>query len=146
MTIYFNRVKYKIDLPCCAKWQSASSMWRLIIDASLLAFCTIHGSAPSSISKDRLCLFPKTNKIRTFSTTPRFQQLETNVDCIHMSKWIIHSFLIWTLLQVQTAPSLYAQNEIIANKVVLTYSPYTNFLLEMSNKNCNLSFYRNIPC
>ena len=27
-------------------------MWRLIGDASLLAFCTIHCSAPSSIRKD----------------------------------------------------------------------------------------------
>jgi hypothetical protein len=27
-------------------------MWRLIGAASLLAFCTIHGSAPSSIRRD----------------------------------------------------------------------------------------------
>eukprot|EP00268_Persea_americana_P059256 TRINITY_DN724_c0_g1_i9.p1 TRINITY_DN724_c0_g1~~TRINITY_DN724_c0_g1_i9.p1 ORF type:complete len:137 (+),score=17.18 TRINITY_DN724_c0_g1_i9:515-925(+) len=37
---------------CCAKWQRASSICRLIVEASLFAFCTIQGSAPSSISKD----------------------------------------------------------------------------------------------
>lgn len=37
---------------CWAMWKSASSMWRLIAAASLLAFCTIHGSAPSSIKND----------------------------------------------------------------------------------------------
>uniref|UniRef100_A0A2P2PN07 Armadillo repeat-containing kinesin-like protein 2 n=1 Tax=Rhizophora mucronata TaxID=61149 RepID=A0A2P2PN07_RHIMU len=42
----------------CAKWQSASSMWRLIGAASLLEFCTIHGSAPSSIRKDLPPLIP----------------------------------------------------------------------------------------
>lgn len=45
--------------PCCAKWQSASSMWRLISDASLLAFCTIHGSAPSSIKRERPLFDPE---------------------------------------------------------------------------------------
>lgn len=51
-------VKVKQNLPCCAKWQSASSMWRLIGEASLLAFCTIHGSAPSSIKRDLPDLVP----------------------------------------------------------------------------------------
>jgi hypothetical protein len=46
------------NLPCCAKWQSASSIWRLIGDASLLAFCTIHGSTPSSIKRDLPFLVP----------------------------------------------------------------------------------------
>nr|GMD55627.1 hypothetical protein Iba_scaffold1404214CG0010 [Ipomoea batatas]GMD62394.1 hypothetical protein Iba_chr12bCG4980 [Ipomoea batatas] len=43
---------------CCARWQSASSTCRLISEASLLAFCTIHGSAPSSIRRDRPSFMP----------------------------------------------------------------------------------------
>lgn len=39
-------------LPCCARWQSANSIWRLIGEASLLAFCTIQGRAPSSMRRD----------------------------------------------------------------------------------------------
>ena len=54
----FRGFQRKVSLPCCAKWQSASSMCRLIGEASLLAFCTIHGSAPSSISSDLPFLVP----------------------------------------------------------------------------------------
>ena len=48
----FFSTEKKWHSPCCARWHRASSMWRLIGAASLLAFCTIHGSAPSSIRRD----------------------------------------------------------------------------------------------
>jgi len=50
--------------PCCAKWHSASSMWRLIGAASLLAFFTIQGSAPSSINNDLPTLFPENKRVK----------------------------------------------------------------------------------
>lgn len=51
--------KNKIKIPCCAKWHKASSIWRLMGAASLFAFLITHGSAPSSINRDLLIVFPK---------------------------------------------------------------------------------------
>lgn len=82
--IYFSVPNFVKPLPCCARWQSASSTCRLISEASLLAFCTIHGSAPSSIRRDRPSFMP--TRIETYEQTILFN--------IHFSHCIILAVLI----------------------------------------------------